>query len=117
MTPAEFKAARKGLGYSCASLARRWGMDDPAARAIRNWEAGISPINSIAAYCLQLMVEAGDLAPPKPPRPPRPPRPPAEPKPKKPKPKKPRAPWLDEQDRETRILARAMASIKPIGRK
>lgn len=108
MTPAQFRQARKALGFTGASLAERWGMGKHGARSIRNWEAGRNvPVNPIAAYCIGIMLQHNDTAPPPPPAPPKPP-----------KPKPPKRTKLEkrldavEQDRETRMLARVMASIK-----
>ncbi len=38
MTPAEFKAIRRGLGLSAQAMARAVGVSD--GRTIRRWEAG-----------------------------------------------------------------------------
>tara|TARA_R110000851_G_scaffold97428_1_gene211132 strand:+ start:12794 stop:12979 length:186 start_codon:yes stop_codon:yes gene_type:complete len=60
MTPEQFKDARKSLCYSQQALADEWGMGDYGGRTIRRWEQGERPINSIAAYCIELMLgEAG----------------------------------------------------------
>ena len=57
MTPSEFKAARNALGLSQNDLALVWGMGRNGGRTIRKWEAGDVPVNPIAAYCTQMMVE------------------------------------------------------------
>ena len=62
MTPAQFKEARHSLGFSCAALARLWGMGANGDRTIRRWEAGTVPVNPIAAYCITLMVEQSQHA-------------------------------------------------------
>ena len=56
MRPAQFKAARQSLGYSCAALAETWGMGINGGRTIRRWEAGDVPVNPIAAHCIAMMV-------------------------------------------------------------
>ena len=61
MTPAQFKAARNTLGYSCAGLADIWGMGKNGDRTVRRWEAGDVPVNPIAAYCLRLMLDRASL--------------------------------------------------------
>ena len=59
MTPKEFKQARQTLGYSCAALAKTWGMGINGGRTIRRWEAGDVPVNPIAAYCIAMMLRSG----------------------------------------------------------
>ena len=58
MTPQEFKKARHSLGFSCAALAREWGMGSNGDRTVRRWEAGDVPVNPIAAYCIDMMLAA-----------------------------------------------------------
>lgn len=58
MTPAQFRDARKALGYSQQALADEWGMGDNGGRTIRRWEAGERPMNPIAAYSMKLMQKA-----------------------------------------------------------
>lgn len=57
MTPTQFRNARKSLNLSQSSLAKVWGMGENGARTIRRWEQedGDTPVNPIAAYCIQLM--------------------------------------------------------------
>ena len=55
MTPDQFKALRKSLGYSQRGLADHWGMGENGGRTIRRWEAGDVPVNPIAAYAITLM--------------------------------------------------------------
>ena len=57
MTADEFKAARNALCLSQNDLAGVWGMGKNGGRTIRKWEAGDLPVNPIAAYCMQMMVE------------------------------------------------------------
>ena len=57
MTPAEFKQARRKLGLSQSDLAREWNMGENGARTIRRWEAGHTPVNPVAAYCIALMLD------------------------------------------------------------
>jgi DNA-binding transcriptional regulator YiaG len=57
MTPSEFKQARHTLGFSQSELAKKWSMGVNGARTIRRWEEGERPLNPIAAYCIELMVE------------------------------------------------------------
>ena len=57
MTPDEFKAARNALGFSAAGLAKEWNMGINGGRNVRRWEAGDIPVNPIAAYCIQLMLD------------------------------------------------------------
>ena len=58
MTAAQFKAARLSLQHSQRGLAEEWGMGKNGGRSIRSWEAGDVPVNPIAAYCIQMMLEA-----------------------------------------------------------
>ena len=58
MTPEQFKQARKTLGLSAARLATTWGMGEHGGRTIRRWEGGERPMNPVAAYCIQLMLDA-----------------------------------------------------------
>ena len=60
MTPSEFKFARNALGLSQNDLALVWGMGRNGGRTIRKWEAGDVPVNPIAAYCIQMMVNDQD---------------------------------------------------------
>lgn len=62
MTPSEFKFARNALGLSQNDLALVWGMGRNGGRTIRKWEAGDVPVNPIAAYCIQMMVERDDAS-------------------------------------------------------
>ena len=55
MTPAEFKEARRKLGFSQQGLASEWGMGSNGGRTIRRWEDGERPMNPVAAYCLAIM--------------------------------------------------------------
>jgi DNA-binding transcriptional regulator YiaG len=57
MTPEQFKNARRALGYSQQSLADEWGMGQNGNRTIRRWESGERPLNPVAAYAIQLMVD------------------------------------------------------------
>ena len=57
MTPAQFKEARRSLGFSCAKLADLWGMGANGGRTIRRWESGERPMNPVAAFALGLMLE------------------------------------------------------------
>lgn len=57
MTPQEFKQARNTLGLSAAGLAGLWGMGLNGGRTIRRWESGVVPVNPIAAYCIQMMLD------------------------------------------------------------
>ena len=52
MTPLQFKATRKSLGFTQAELAKEWGVH---VQSISKWERGVDPINPIAAYALKLM--------------------------------------------------------------
>jgi DNA-binding transcriptional regulator YiaG len=54
MTPAQFKAAREAIGHTQDSLAREWGTK---IRRIGRWEQGTCPIDPIAAYCIQMMID------------------------------------------------------------
>lgn len=56
MTPEKFKAARNSLSLSQGDLAEIWGMGKNGGRTIRRWEAGDTPINPVAAYCILLML-------------------------------------------------------------
>lgn len=56
MTPAEFRTARTALGFTQKGLAVEWGMGEQGGRTVRRWEAGESPLNPIAAYCIALML-------------------------------------------------------------
>lgn len=58
MTPLQFKASRKTLGYSQQALADEWGMGANGGRTIRRWEAGERPLSPIASFAMKLMVEA-----------------------------------------------------------
>lgn len=57
MTPAEFRAARHALDLSQRDLAGVWSMGQNGERTIRRWEQGDVPVNPIAAYCIQMMLE------------------------------------------------------------
>jgi len=57
MTPEQFKNARRALGYSQQSLADEWGMGQNGNRTIRRWESVERPLNPVAAYAIQLMVD------------------------------------------------------------
>jgi len=57
MTPEQFKAARRALGYSQQALADEWGMRQNGNRTIRRWESGERPLNPVAAYAIQLMYD------------------------------------------------------------
>ena len=59
MTPADFKAAREALCLSQNDLAEVWGMGSNGGRTIRRWENGERPLNPVAAYCIQLMLDKG----------------------------------------------------------
>ena len=59
MTPADFKAAREALCLSQNDLAEVWGMGSNGGRTIRRWENGERPLNPVAAYCIQLMLDEG----------------------------------------------------------
>lgn len=59
MTQDDFKNKRLLLGYSQQALADEWGMGDNGGRTIRRWESGDRPINSIAAYAIDTMLENG----------------------------------------------------------
>jgi len=61
MTPEQFKDARRALGYSQKSLAAEWGMGNNAARTVRRWEASERPLSPIAAYVMQLMLDAANI--------------------------------------------------------
>ena len=60
MTAADFREARRKLGFSQQSLASEWGMGENGGRTIRRWEGGERPVNPIAAYCLALMVDIAE---------------------------------------------------------
>lgn len=53
----EFKAARKVLGFSQRSLAEAWNMGANGGRSIRRWESDERPLNPIAAYAIQMMLD------------------------------------------------------------
>lgn len=61
MTSEQFKSARRALGYSQQSLADEWGMGQNGGRTIRRWESGSRPLNPIAAYAMQLMLDAANI--------------------------------------------------------
>lgn len=61
MTPEQFKSARRALGYSQRALAAEWGMGNNAARTVRRWEALERPLSPIAAYAMQLMLDAANI--------------------------------------------------------
>lgn len=56
MTPEQFRAARNALNLSQRQLASVWGMGQNGERTIRRWEQGDVPVNPIAAYCIQMML-------------------------------------------------------------
>ena len=58
MTREQFKAARESLQYSQRELASLWGLGKNGERTIRRWEQGDVPLNPIAAYCIQMMLDA-----------------------------------------------------------
>jgi len=58
MTGKQFKASRQSLQYSQRDLAELWGMGVNGERTIRRWETGERPVNPIAAYCIQMMLDA-----------------------------------------------------------
>ncbi len=53
----EFRDARKKLGFSQRSLAEEWGMGANGGRSIRRWEGDERPLNPIAAYAMEMMLE------------------------------------------------------------
>jgi len=59
MTPERFKSIRERLGYSQQALAEEWGMGKNGGRTIRRWESGARPVNPIAAYAIDTMLENG----------------------------------------------------------
>lgn len=61
MTPLQFLAARKTLGLSQNDLARVWGMGDNGGRTIRRWENGERPLNPVAAFAIQGMIDVAAL--------------------------------------------------------
>jgi len=61
MTPEQFKSARRALGYSQQSLARQFGMGNNGGRTIRRWEALERPLSPVAAYAMQLMLDAENM--------------------------------------------------------
>ena len=61
MTSEEFKQARTALGYSQQALADEWGMGENGSRTIRRWEQNERPLNPVAAYAIQLMVDEAGL--------------------------------------------------------
>tara|TARA_R100001198_G_C5238421_1_gene215954 strand:- start:758 stop:973 length:216 start_codon:yes stop_codon:yes gene_type:complete len=65
MTPEQFKDARRALGYSQKALADEWSMGDNGGRTIRRWEAlegpQKRPLSPIAAYAMQLMLDAANI--------------------------------------------------------
>ena len=61
MTPLQFLAARKTLGLSQNDLAGVWGMGDNGGRTIRRWENGERPLNPVAAFAIQGMIDAQKL--------------------------------------------------------
>lgn len=56
MTPAEFKSARRALGFSQKVLARALLMGANGDRTIRRWERGDMPISGPAQVAVGLMV-------------------------------------------------------------
>jgi len=65
MTSTEFKAARRKLGYSARGLALEWSMGENGGRTIRRWESGDTPLNPVAAYCMQMMIAKLDADSPR----------------------------------------------------
>ena len=61
MTSEEFKQARMALGYSQQALADEWDMGANGSRTIRRWEQNERPLNPVAAYAIQLMVDEAGL--------------------------------------------------------
>ena len=57
MTPTQFRAARNTLSLSQRQLASVWGMGQNGERTIRRWEQGDVPVNPIAAYAIQMMLD------------------------------------------------------------
>ena len=57
MTPEQFKKIRRTLCYSQQALADEWGMGANGGRTIRRWEQAERPLNPIASYCIDLMLE------------------------------------------------------------
>lgn len=57
MTREQFKQARQSLGLSQQQLSDEWGMGDNGGRTIRRWESGERPLNPVAAYCIQMMLD------------------------------------------------------------
>lgn len=53
----EFKAGRKKLGFSQRSLAETWNMGANGGRSIRRWESDERPLNPIAAYAMEMMLD------------------------------------------------------------
>ena len=60
MTPKEFRDARRALCLSQRDLSEVWDMGANGERSIRRWEQGETPLNPIAAYCIQLMVDVAE---------------------------------------------------------
>ena len=61
MTPPQFLAARKALGLSQNDLAGVWGMGGNGGRTIRRWENGERPLNPVAAFAIQGMIDVAAL--------------------------------------------------------
>lgn len=60
MTPDQFKATRKSLGFTQAELAEEWGVH---VQSISKWERGVDPISPLALYALNLIYQMGICAP------------------------------------------------------
>ena len=58
MTPDQFKATRKRLGFTQAELAEEWGVH---VQSISKWERGIEPINPLALYAFGAMATAANV--------------------------------------------------------
>ena len=62
MTPNQFKAKRKALGFTQAELAEEWGVH---VQSISEWERGVHPIGQLAALAFLIMeFEATHTDPP-----------------------------------------------------
>ena len=57
MTPEQFRTSRNNLGLSQRQLAEVWSMGANGERTIRRWEQGDTPVNPVAAYCIQMMLD------------------------------------------------------------
>jgi DNA-binding transcriptional regulator YiaG len=54
ITPKEFAAKRKALGFTQATLAKLCGVK---VLAVSRWETGYRPVNQMAALILELIAE------------------------------------------------------------